>query len=196
VRVSQAPLPAPRPPLVGPPAPEAEASPERRAGFELKREGVREILAVMTDMDPALAVLGPEGGLGSASLWVANAQLVEVRNALLATTGLVERFEEGRRVVRRAGAAESQVHPVGGGAAPRKLALSASDLDLLDFDFVGVATAGAGYAAFAYAPTGRLHAYRPGDKVADGVVRAVNATDVELETDEGRIRLLLPAIAR
>ena len=28
------------------------------------------------------------------------------------------------------------------------------------------------------------------------VVRAVNATDVELDTDEGRIRLLLPTLAR
>ena len=197
VRVSQAPLPAPRAPFVGPPPPDAaEASPERRAGFELKREGVREILAVMTDMDPALAVLGPDGALGSASLWVANAPLVDVRSALLATTGLVERFEEGRRVVRRAGSGESPVYPVAGGATSRKLALSASDLDLSDFDFVGVATAGAGYAAFAYAPTGRLHAYRPGDKLAEGVVRAVNATDVELETDEGRIRLLLPPLSR
>ena len=67
---------------------------------------------------------------------------------------------------------------------------------MLDFDFAGVGSAGTGYAAFAYAPTGRLYAYRVGDKLADATVRAVNATDVELETEEGRVRLLLPLLAK
>jgi hypothetical protein len=198
IRVSNAALPPVRLPLVGPPAPSAsgEASPERRAGFELKREGVREVLAVMTDMDPGLAVLGPEGGLGSASLWVADAPLLDVRNALLAVSGLVERIEEDRRVVRRATATDAPAVPVASSQTGRKLALRSEDIDLLDFDFVGVASAGAGYAAFAYAPTGRLHHYRVGDKLADAKLRAVNATDVELDTDEGRVRLLLPPLTK
>ena len=34
------------------------------ATFSLKRADTRELLAVMTDMDPGLAVLGPQGSLG------------------------------------------------------------------------------------------------------------------------------------
>jgi hypothetical protein len=157
---------------------------------------VREILAVMTDIAPELAVLGPEGGLGNASLWVRDAPLDEVRGALLATAGLVERIEESRRVIRRAGGAETTPVPVASSGPERKLSLRPEDVDMLDFDFAGVASAGAGYAAFGYAPTGRLYAYRPGAKLADAVVRAVNPTDLELETDAGRVRLLLPPLPR
>jgi hypothetical protein len=196
VRVSSASGPPPRPPLVGPPAPsDAAFASEKRAGFELKREGVREILAVMTDIEPALATLGPEGALGSASLWISDAPLVDVRGALLAAADLVERIEEGRRVIRRPSAVDGPVFPVAGAPA-RRLALRPQDVDVLDFDLAGVASGGAGYAAFAYAPTGRLHAYKPGEKLADAIVRAVNASDVELEADEGRLRLLLPPLSR
>jgi hypothetical protein len=48
--------------------------------------------------------------------------------------------------------------------------------------------------AFAYAPTGQLYAYRAGDRLADGVVRAVESTDVLLETEEGPLRIPLPAL--
>lgn len=197
VRVSGAPLPPPLPPRVGPPAPwEPELASEKRAGFELKREGVREILAVMTEIEPALAALGPEGHLGSASLWIADAPLAEVRSALLATADLVERIEDGRRVIRRRGAPDAPIFPVAGEPSARKLALRPQDVDVLDFDLAGVATGGAGYAAFAYAPTGRLHQYKPGEKLADALIRAVNATDVELQADEGRLRLMLPPLSR
>jgi hypothetical protein len=48
--------------------------------------------------------------------------------------------------------------------------------------------------AFAHAPTGQLHAYRPGDRLADGIVRAVQTTDVLLETEEGPLRIALPPL--
>jgi hypothetical protein len=65
---------------------------------------------------------------------------------------------------------------------------------VLEFQLAGVASAGESFVAFAYAPTGQLYAYRPGDRLADGVVRAVESTDVLLETEEGPLRLPLPAL--
>jgi hypothetical protein len=99
-------------------------------------------------------------------------------------------------VIRRPVALEDPVFPVAGEPPDRKLALRPEDIDTLDFDLVGVATAGKDPLAFAYAPTGRLHAYRQGGKLADATVRAINTTDVELETDEGRIRLALPPLSK
>jgi hypothetical protein len=197
VHVSSAGAPAPRPPMVGPPSPvDATAVSDKRASFELKREGVREILAVMTEIEPALAALGPQGFLGRASLWIADAPIGDVRAALLDAAALVERIEEGRRVIRRPVSLEDPVFPVASDPPDRKLVLRPEDVDILDFDFAGVATGGQGYVAFAYAPTGRLQAYRPGARLADATMRAVNATDVELETEEGRVRLSLATLPR
>ena len=99
-------------------------------------------------------------------------------------------------MIRRPVSLEDPVFPVAGQPPDRKLVLRPEDVDMLDFDFAGVATGGQGYVAFAYAPTGRLQAYRIGAKLADATVRAVSATDVELDTEEGRIRLALPPLSR
>lgn len=178
------------------PAPDEAAPPEpKRAGFELKREGVREILAVMTDIDASLAALGPAGFLGRASLWIDDAPLDAVRAALLDSAGLQEHLEDDQRVVRR-GTATDEVFPIAGVPPDRRLAMRPEDVDVLDFELAGLATSGDGYVAFAYVPTGRLHAYRAGDRLADAVVRSISSTDVELETDEGRLRLPLPPLSR
>ena len=58
----------------------------------------------------------------------------------------------------------------------------------------GVASAGAEFLAFAYSPTGQLYAYRAGDRLADAQVRAVESTDVLLETEEGPLRIPLPPL--
>jgi hypothetical protein len=79
------------------------------------------------------------------------------------------------------------------GPEPR-LGLRREELTVLEFQLAGVASTGEGFVAFAYAPTGQLYAYRPGDRLADGVVRAVESTDVLLETEEGPLRLALPAL--
>jgi hypothetical protein len=166
------------------------------ATFSLKRADARELLAVMTDMDPGLAVLGPQGSLGRFSLWAKDLPLPDLRAALLSAGGLTEKFEEGRRILQRKSRADEPVFPVAGTAVDRRLVLRPQDLAVLEFEIAGVATAGDGYRVFAYSPTGVLNAYRAGDRLADGVVTSVDSTDVVLETDDGPVQLLVSPLSR
>jgi hypothetical protein len=161
------------------------------AGFALKRVEVRDLLAGMADVDPSLATLGPPGFLGRVSVWTKDAPLVAVRSAVLDAVGLAERSEEDRRIVERPGGGEAPVPVARAGPEPR-LSLRREELTVREFQLAGVAAAGESFVAFAYAPTGQLYAYRPGDRLADGIVRAVETTDVLLETEEGPLRLPLP----
>lgn len=188
-RVSTGPAPGSRAaaePLTG------AGDPAKRASFELKREGVREILAVMTDVDPELAALGPRGFLGRVSLWAGDVPVAEVRGALLRSVGLDERIEEGRRFLRWPSAAEDELVPVAGAPPQRRLALDLGDIEVQELALAGLGNAGEGYLAFAYLPTGRLAPVKPGDKLADAVVRVVGPAEVEFDTDEGALRLQLP----
>jgi hypothetical protein len=164
------------------------------ASFALKRAEVRDLLAGMTDVDPALAALGPPGFLGRVSVWTRDAPLGSVRSAVLDAVSLTERTEEDRRIIeRRTGASEAAIPVARAGPEPR-LVLRPDELSVQEFQVSGVGSAGDGFLAFAYAPTGRLYAYRPGDRLADGVVRAVESTDVLLETEEGPLRVALPPL--
>jgi len=164
------------------------------ASFALKRVEVRDLLAGMADVDPTLAALGPPAFLGRVSVWTKNAPLLAVRSAVLDAAGLVERTEEDRRVVeRRPNGGEAPV-PVARANPEPRLSLRPEELTVLEFQLAGVASAGESFVAFAYAPTGQLYVYRPGDRLADGVVRAVESTDVLLETEEGPLRVPLPPL--
>jgi len=172
--------------------PAAEAGPP--ASFALKRAEVRDVLAAMADVDPQLATLGPPGFLGRASVWTRDAPLGAVRAALLESAGLGERIEEERRVLTgRSGTLEAPV-PVARAEPEPRLALRREELTVLEFQLAGVASAGDAFVAFAYSPTGQLCAYRAGDRLADAQVRAVESTDVLLETDEGPLRVPLPPL--
>jgi hypothetical protein len=162
------------------------------AGFAVKRAEVRDLLAGMADVDPGLATLGPSGYLGRVSVWTKDAPLVAVRSAVLDAVGLTERIEEDRRVVERPGGAIDAPSPVARAAPEPRLSLRREELTVMEFQVAGVAAAGDSFVAFAYAPTGQLYAYRPGDRLADGIVRAIETTDVLLETEEGPLRLALP----
>ena len=159
------------------------------SSFALKRGDVREVLAAMTDMDPSLAALGPEGFLGRVSLWARDVPLLDLRAALLDAVGLSERLEEGRRVVERSAGKEERLVPVAGVADSRRLLLQPQDLAVLEFELSGVASAGTTWVALAYAPTGALNAYRVGDRLSDGIIKSIESTDVVVETDEGPLRL-------
>ena len=175
-------------------APRKDAPAGPPASFALKRAEVRDLLAGMAEVDPTLAALGPPGFLGRVSVWTRDAPLIAVRSAVLDAASLTERVEEDRRVVeRRTGASEAPVPVARSGAEPR-LALRREELTVLEFQLAGVASAGDEFVAFAYSPTGQLYAYRAGDRLADGVVRAVESTDVLLETDEGPLRIALPPL--
>ncbi|HEY8233712.1 MAG TPA: type 4a pilus biogenesis protein PilO [Vicinamibacteria bacterium] len=181
-RVSTRPqLPTRATPEAGPPA-----------SFALKRAEVRDLLAAMAEVDPQLAALGPPGFLGRASVWTKDAPLGALRATLLESAGLAERVEEERRIlVGRTATMDAPVPVARGGPEPR-LALRREELTLLEFQLAGVAALGDTYVAFAYSPTGQLYAYRAGDRLADALVRAVESTDVLLETDEGPLRVPLP----
>jgi hypothetical protein len=164
------------------------------AAFALKRVAVRDLLAGMADVDPGLATLGPSGFLGRVSVWTKDAPLVSVRSAVLDAAGLTERTEDDRRVVERPGGTIDAPSPVARAGPEPRLSLRREDLMVQEFQVAGIAAAGDSFVVFVYAPTGQLYAYRPGDRLADGIVRTIETTDVLLETEEGPLRLALPAM--
>ncbi len=186
------------PPKAGKPGPVDRAPPvsTATASFELKRASVRDILAVMTDVDPALASLGPPGFFGRASLWVRDTPLSALRPAVLESAGLAERFEEDRRILTRAAGSGETPLPVAAEGSPPRLVLRPPDLSLLEFEPAGVATGGAGFSVFAYSPSGALLTYRAGERLANAVVKGVESTDVLLETDEGDLRIEIPPLPK
>ena len=144
----------------------------------------------MTDIDASFAALGPPGFLGRASVWAKDLPLLDVRAALLETAGLHERSEEGRRLLERNPGAEEALAPVAAaGGSDRRLALKAQELSVSEFELAGLAALDDAWTAFAYSPNGTLNAYRAGDRLADGTVRAVASTDALLETEEGPLRI-------
>jgi hypothetical protein len=163
--------------------------------FALKRTDVRELLAVMTDIDPTLAVLGPPGFLGRLSVWANHVPLLEVRGEVLTAAGLVERLEGERRVLGRATGAGEVPAPVAGRGRKPRLTLGSNELAVLEFELAGVASDGSTWVAFAYSPTGQLHSYRAGDPLSDAIVRSIQSTDVLLETSEGPLPVALPPLA-
>jgi hypothetical protein len=175
-----------------PPAPATSPGGGEPVSFALKRADVRDLLAVMTDIDPGLAALGPPGFLGRLSVWASGVPLLDLRAEVLAATGLVERVEEERRVLDRATGTGQAPVPVASRAREPRLTLRPDELAVLEFELSGVASDGGGWLAFAYSPTGQLHAYRAGDALADALVRSIRSTDVVLETSEGPLRIALP----
>jgi hypothetical protein len=157
--------------------------------FALKRAEVRELLALMSEIDPELATVGPPGPLGRLSVWASGVPLKELRRQVLAAAHLTERMEEGRRVLESVTGSAAGPVPIAGQLAQRRLALGPEEVAVLEFELAGVASGGAGWLAFAYSPSGQLHSYRVGDPLADALVRAIQSTDVLLETSEGPLRI-------
>jgi hypothetical protein len=118
-----------------------------------------------------------------------------VRGAVLDAAGLGERIEEDRRVLQSRGGSLDAPVPVARADDEPRLSLRRDELSVLEFQLAGVAAVGDAFDAFAYSPTGQLNAYRPGDRLADGLVRSVDSTDVLIETDEGPLRIPLPPLA-
>jgi hypothetical protein len=160
----------------------------------LKRAEVREVLATMAEIEPSYAALGPQGSLGRVSLWVGDLPLPDVWGAVTQAAQLKERFEDGRRLLERNPDTAEALVPVASSEpdAPR-LALRPGELTAGELGLVALATAADGWRAYAYTPTGTLVTYRKGDRLSDGVVGDIESTDVTLDTEEGPVRVLLPA---
>jgi hypothetical protein len=163
--------------------------------FGLKRADVRDILAVMTEADPSEAALGPLGNLGRLSVWAKATPLGDIRAALLDSAGLVEHTEDERLILERHPGSGETLAPVAGMAPDPKLVFRPSDLSFSEFELAGLVSDGDRWTAFSYAPSGALNAYRNGDRLADGVVRSVESTDVLLDTEDGPLRLSLTPLA-
>ena len=165
------------------------------ASFSLKRAEVRDLVAAMAEVDPALASLGPPGHLGRVSVFTRDVPLYALRAAVLDAVSLTERNEDGRRVLEKTTGASEPVAPVARGGSEPRLVLQREDVTVQELELAGVGSAGDAFVAFAYSPTGQLHAYAPGDRLADGIVRTVDIDGVSIETDEGPLRLSLPPLA-
>ncbi len=164
------------------------------ASFSLKRAEVRDLLAAMADADPALATLGPSGFLGRVSVWTKDAPLGALRAAILDAAGLDERVEDERRIVDRPNGASETPAPVARSGNESRLALRREELTVHEFELAGVGSSPGRLLAFAYSPGGELLAYAPGDRLFDGVVRAIESNAVVLETEDGPVRLTLPRL--
>jgi len=175
------------------PAKPAAAAPTTGApaSFTAKRAEVRDLLAAMADADATLASLGPPGYLGRVSVWTKRAPLGAVRAAVLDAAALTERTEEDRRILeKKTGGGDAPVPVARSGREPR-LAMAPADLMVRELDLAGIASGGDGFVAFAYSPAGELFAYRAGDRLFDAVVRAVDANEILLDTEEGPLRVAL-----
>jgi hypothetical protein len=71
--------------------------------------------------------------------------------------------------------------------------LGPQELAVTEMDLVAVASAGNGWRAYVYTPTGTLVAYSTGDRLADGVVKSIESTDVLIEADDGPLHVFLAA---
>lgn len=189
------------------PSPAAAQSSGPPVTLMRKRAEVRELLARIDEMQPTLPTMAPQGPLGRVSVWARGVASDDLRAALLAAAGFEERIENvlravagfeqsleaSQRVLLRHDGSEDALVPLAEGIAPDAgPVLRAQDLTVMEFALAGLASpSGEGWLAFAYTPAGTLGSYRAGDPLADGVIKAVESTDVTLETDEGLLTLPL-----
>jgi hypothetical protein len=167
-----------------------------RVTLALKRATVRDVLAVMAEAHPPLAAMAPAGSLGRLSLWTREAPATEVRAIVLQAAGLVERVVDEGRLLERPGGNAETLTPIAGQGVSRRLVMRPQELAVEEFVLAGIALSADKRLALAYSPTGALYSYAPGDRLANGLVEAVESTDVLLNTEEGPLRLALPDLPR
>jgi hypothetical protein len=146
----------------------------------VKRGEVREVLAALAEVDPSLAA-APRDVPGRISIWAREMPASDLRNAVTEAVSV-------------AGNAETMPAPSPNGL--RRLDLRPEELAIEEFELAGLVASGGRWTALVYSPAGVLYVYRPGDRLANGVVSAVESTDVLLQTEEGPLRVTLPIPAR
>ncbi len=164
------------------------------ASFATKRAEVRDLLAAMAEVDPGLASLGPPGFLGRVSVFATDTPVAALRGAVLEAAGLTEKIEEDRRILEKKTGGADAPSPVARSGGEPRLVLRREQLTVRELELAGLGVSGETRVAFAYSPRGELYAYRPGDRLFDGVVRAIEDTEVVLDTEDGPLRLALPPL--
>ena len=146
----------------------------------VKRAEVRDVLAALAEVDPSLAA-APRDVPGRISVWAREMPASDLRSAVMDAVG-------------SAGGAEATSSPAANG--PRRLDLRPDELAVEEFELAGLVASGARWTALVYSPAGALYSYKAGDRLADGVVSAVESTDVLLQTEEGPVRIPISVPAR
>jgi len=146
----------------------------------VKRAEVRDVLAALAEVDPSLATV-PRDVPGRISIWAREMPAADLRAAVMEAVGT---------------AASAEAPPPPSPNAPRRLDLRPEELAVEEFEPAGLVASGGRWTALVYSPAGALYVYRPGDRLANGVVSAVESTDVLLQTEEGPLRIPLPIPAR
>ena len=139
-----------------------------------------EVLAALAEADPSLAA-APRDVPGRISLWAREMPASDLRNAVMEAVG---------------GAASVEATSAPSQNGPRRLDLRPEELAVEEFELAGLVASGGRWNALAYSPAGVLYVYRASDRLANGVVSAVESTDVLLQTEEGPLRIALPVPAR
>jgi len=159
------------------PTPAADAP---RITLAVKRAEVREVLAALAEVDASLAA-APRDVPGRISLWAREMPATDLWAAVMEAVGTTGGVD-----------ASAPAGPNG----PRRLDLRPEQLSIEEFEPAGLVASGGRWAALVYSPAGSLYVYRPGDRLADGSVSAVESTDVLLQTEEGPLRVPLPVPGR
>jgi hypothetical protein len=178
-----------------PPAPSASAD-VPKVTLSLKRATGRDVLAVMAEAHPPLVAMAPGGPLGRLSLWTREAPATDVRALVLQAIGLTERVVDEGRLLERSGGNAETLGPLAGPGVSRRLVMHPQELAVEEFVLAGIALSAEKRIALAYSPSGALYSYSAGDRLANGLVEAVESTDVLLNTEEGPLRLILPDLPR
>jgi len=170
-----------------PPAPnDSPAPPDSRFSFREKRARGEDVLSALAEAEPSYAALGPSG-LPSLSVFAREAPIDDVRRAALAALGLEESRDENARVLRFPGR-DGEIGPITADVN-RPAVFRGTDLTVDELLLAGVGRGGPDLVAFAYSPLGDLVVLRMGEALADGVVAALDASGLLVDTSEGPVRI-------
>lgn len=165
-----------------------EMAPAGRFSFRAKRSHGEDILAALVEAAPAFVALGPSG-LSKASVFAREASVSDIRRSVLAALQLTESREESARVLEFQDGTGG-VGPIAASVSSR-IVFRARDLTAEEMALAGIGRWGDDIVAFVYAPLGEIVALRLGDTLADGVISALDANGVLVDTAEGPVRISL-----
>ena len=165
-----------------------EMPPAGRFSLRAKRARGEDVLAAITEAEPAYVALGPSG-LAKLSVFAREAPINDVRRAVLLALGLEETREENARILKPRGSG-GEAGPIAATAAAR-IIFRARDLTVEEMALAGIGSSAGELVAFVYAPLGEIVALRLGDTLADGVIAGLDATSVQIDTAEGPVRISL-----